>query len=167
MDSPDGLEPAEHFSQAAGANGHRVLGCPVVAAAREWRNARLALQPAQQRDEGVLEGGRRPAHIPHGEPRACQRFAHRALARWDVTYQYVETVAEALDVDDPVALRQRRLRPAQVGRVHLEALQPEALTQLGRRADLMQPSFVHKGDAMTALRLVEVRGRQQDRDALA
>ena len=76
-------------------------------------------------------------------------------------------VAEALDVDDPVALRQGRLRPAQVGRVHLEALQPEALTQLGRCADLMQPSFVHEGDAMTALRLVEVRGRQQDRDALA
>jgi len=137
MDSPDGLERAEHFSQAAGANGHRVLGCPVVAAAREWGNARLALQPAQQRDEGVLEGGRGPAHTLHGEPRACQRFAHRALAGRDVPYQHVETVAEALDVDDPVALRQRRLRPAQVGRVHLEALQPEALTQLGRCADLM------------------------------
>src|SRR5438067_4019533 len=82
-------------------------------------------------------------------------------------YQHVEAVAEPLDIDDPVALRQGGLRPAQVARAHLQTLQPQGLAQLGRRAGPMQASVVHEGHAMAPLRLVEIRRRQENRHALA
>src|SRR5262249_56470774 len=61
---------------------------------------------------------RRMVPTPSGGERALLGDGEKDVLE-DVTCQHVETVAEALDVNDPVALRQRRLRPAQVDRVHL------------------------------------------------
>ena len=89
------------------------------------------------------------------------------LSGLHLVYQHVEAVAEPLDIDDPVALRQGGLGPAQVARAHLQTLQPQGLAQLGRRAGPMQASVVHEGHAMAPLRLVEIRRCQENRHALA
>ncbi len=96
-----------------------------------------------------------------------QRFPDRALTLLHVAHHHVEAVAEALHVDDRGTSRQRGLGSAQIIGAHLEAMEAEPVAQLARRPRPVDPSVVHERDAMTPLRLVEVRGGDQDGHALA
>ena len=163
VDALDRLEVAEGLTQDARADGDLVVACLVGAALGKRRHVRLALQRAQDRHERVLERGRRGADAAQ---RVAERLADRALPGARVAHQDVEPIAEALHVGDAVPAAEGRLRPAQVRGAHLESLEPQSLTQLGRCPRSMQAAVVHQCHAMASLGLVQVRRRKQDRHPL-
>src|SRR5262249_61925372 len=103
IDALDRDEVAECLAQAARADRHRITDRLATVAVRKWRNARLALEAAQDPDERVLERRRRG---PNAADRVAQRLTNDALAGVRVAHQHVEAIAEALDIGDPAVLRQ-------------------------------------------------------------
>ena len=61
---------------------------------------------------------------------------------------------------------QRALRGAQIAWTHFDTLGVQALAQFGGRAELPDLAQMHQRDAMAALRFVEIRRGDEDREAV-
>ena len=167
IDTLHGLEATEALSEGPGADRDAAVGAGLVAVAGKVGDGHIALEVAQDRDERVLERGRRGAHLGHDEAGGAQGLADRPLSLADVAHHHVEAVAEPLNIGGSGVFREHRLRGAEIGGPNLEPLEPEAAAELGRRADPVDAPLVHEGDPVAPLGLVEVRRREEDRHALA
>src|SRR6266508_4660142 len=82
IDARDGREAAEDLAEAARADGDGAVGSTVAAVAGERRDARLALETSQDRDEGVLERARRGPPAPlRGRRAPSRRDGRRSAGR--------------------------------------------------------------------------------------
>ncbi len=118
-------------------------------------------------DEGVFERGVVDADVVDREPNGGERFVCDSAGVVRLANEHVETIAEALDVDDlGVGTRERRQRAfglREVRTMDFHAACTEAGAQFGGRAGLADFALVHEGDAVAALGFVEVWGGENNR----
>jgi ABC-2 type transport system ATP-binding protein len=121
-------------------------------------------------DEGVFKRRFVEANIVDDEPLGAQHLVGNALRFLRIVRQHVQPVAKSLDVDD-LFVRARdggkdTLRQAQIRSMYLHSAGVQAGAQLGRSSRLPDLTLMHQRHAVAALGLIEIRGGQNNGEAV-
>src|SRR5262249_33801511 len=120
-------------------------------------------------DECVLESWLINSDVCDGQVCFCHFFADYTLGRLCISREKIQTITESLDINNcffwSADRRKDAMGLAEIRGAQLETFRIKTGSNFIRCAGLLDFAVVHQRNAMTSLRLVQIRSRHENRQA--